>query len=67
MEKNNMRTIKEILMDRDGYSEQEAIEEIQSAMVDLEDRIHDPDTYGDPYDICMDWFGLEPDYIDELF
>ena len=61
-----METIKEILMNRDNYSEEEVEKEINAAKVDLEDRIMSPEEYGDPYDICMDWWGLEADYIEEL-
>jgi len=61
-----MESILEVLMRRDGMSKKEAIEEIKAAKVELEDRLHDPDSYGDPYDICMDWWNLESDYIDEL-
>ena len=61
-----MRTIKEILIDRDGMSAEEADEMIRDAKADLEDRLGDPDTYGDPYEVCADHFGIEPDYLMEL-
>jgi hypothetical protein len=57
------KTIKEILMSRDGMSENEAQNLIRDAKIALEESISN----GDPdYDICMNWFGLEPDYIYEL-
>ena len=58
-----MRTIKEILMDRDGISEGEANELISEAREDLHDRLKGGEM---PEDICQEWFGLEPDYILEL-
>ena len=58
-----MRGIKEILMERDGMSEMEADDLISQAREDLNDRLEAGEL---PFDICADWFGLEPDYIDEL-
>lgn len=57
-------TIKDILMRRDGMTEGEAQNLITDAKNDLDERISN----GDPtaYDICEEYFGLEPDYIDEL-
>ena len=56
-------TIKDILMRRDGMTEGEALDLIQQAKLDLEEGLSN----GEPdYDICEKWFGLEPDYIDEL-
>lgn len=56
-------TIKDILMRRDGMTEEDAIELIQQAKRDLEDGIIKDDI---DYRICEKWFGLEPDYLDEL-
>ena len=58
-----MRTIKQILMERDGLTESEAEDEISDARQDLQDRLNDDEM---PFDICAEWFGLEPDYLDEL-
>jgi len=58
-----MRSIKEILMDRDDMSAEEADDLIQEAKDDLNDRLEAGET---PEDICEEWFGLEPDYITEL-
>jgi hypothetical protein len=56
-------TIKDILIRRDEMTEGEALDLIQQAKLDLEQGLSD----GEPdYDICEKWFGLEPDYIDEL-
>ena len=58
-------TIKEILMRRDNLSEEEAddlINEAKDALIDyLECGLTEQ-----AYEVCSDFFGLEPDYIDEL-
>jgi hypothetical protein len=61
-----MQKIKQILMDQDGYSEKEAQDLINDAVDDLNNRLMNPEDFGNAYDICSDWFGLEPDYIVEL-
>jgi hypothetical protein len=58
-----MRTIKEILMDRDGMTAQAADDLIADAKRDLFQRLEDGEM---PEDICEEWFGLEPDFIFEL-
>lgn len=59
MDKENEYSIREVLMRRDGMSEEEADELIAEARKEL--------TEGrDPEEICVDWFGLEPDYIWDL-
>ena len=55
--------IKEVLMKRDGFSEMEAEDLIEEAREDLNERLEAGEI---PMDICAEWFGLEPDYIDEL-
>jgi uncharacterized protein YdbL (DUF1318 family) len=57
------KTIKQVLMERDKMSAEEADELIAEAKQDLLDRL-DEGEY--PYDICGEWFGLEPDYLEEL-
>ena len=56
-------SIKEVLMRRDNMSPEDADDLINQAKEDLGDRLAAGD---DPYDICEEWFGLEPDYIDQL-
>jgi len=56
-------SIKSVLMRRDGMTEEEADELIEEAKQDLRERLEDGDF---PEDICEEWFGLEPDYMDEL-
>ena len=57
-------SIKQILMRRDNMSEEDANQLIQDAQDDLFHRLETNDCTAD--EICADWFGLEPDYIDEL-
>jgi len=56
-------TIKEVLIERDGMSPNNADELINQATQDLNERLLNGEM---PFDICEEWFGLEPDYIDEL-
>lgn len=56
-------TIKQVLMDRDGLSEEEAEDIINSAREEALDRLATGEM---PYDICEEFFGLEPDYLEEL-
>lgn len=58
-----MLSIKQTIMNRDGMSEEEADELIAEARQDLHERLANDK---DAYDICEEWFGLEPDYIIEL-
>lgn len=58
-----MESIKEVLMERDGMTEEEAESEIESARDNLHERLAEGEM---PYDICSEWFSLEPDYIMKL-
>jgi hypothetical protein len=58
-----MESIKEILIRRDGMSEEDAQNLIADARINLAERLGNGEQ---PYDICEEWFGLEPDYIMEL-
>ena len=58
-----MSEIKKVLMERDGITEQEAEDLIEEARAELQDRL---ETGEMPYNICQEYFGLEPDYIMEL-
>lgn len=57
------KSIKEVLMERDGLSAEEAEDLIKEAREDFMKRLDDGES---PEDICEEWFGLEPDYIDDL-
>jgi hypothetical protein len=58
-----MKTIKEILIRRDHMTEEEAEDLIAQAREDLYERLKEGEM---PYNICGEYFGLEPDYIEEL-
>lgn len=57
------RSLKEVLMDRDELTSEEADAEIAACREDLNTRLADGQM---PFDICREWFGLEPDYIEDL-
>jgi hypothetical protein len=56
--------IKTIIMRRDGMTSQEADELIAEAREDFNERIENGDFSAE--DICEEYFGLEPDYLDEF-
>ena len=56
-------SLKEVLMDRDGMSEQEADKEIAAASRELRQGICNGE---DMNCFCEEYFGLEPDYLMEL-
>ncbi len=58
-------TIKEILMRRDGNTEEEAQERIEVALDEVQHLI-DLGYLEAAADICAEHFGLEPDYLTEL-
>ena len=58
-------SIKQILIQRDGLSAEEAEELIDDARDDMNYRLENGDLDG-AYRVCQDHFGLEPDYLDEL-
>ena len=57
-------SLKSVLMARDGVSESEAQNLINEAREDLMARLAEGEM---PDDICSEYFGLEPDYLEELF
>ena len=60
-----MDNIKDILMRRDGITEEEANELIKDAKEQLQEYLDEGNTEA-AYEICSEYFGLEPDYIMEL-
>lgn len=58
-------TIKQILMHRDGISSEEADDLIAEAKDQLNEYLEE-DNFFAAQDICEEFFGLEPDYLDEL-
>lgn len=59
-----MKTIKQILIERDGMTPEQADLAIQECKEEFYQRIEEGDMEAD--NVLMDHFGLEPDYIDEL-
>lgn len=57
-------TIKEVLMRRDGMTEEDADDLIAEAKEDFARMLDEGE---DPSDICANWFGLEMDYLEEFF
>ena len=59
------KTIKQVLIERDGMTAEEADELIAQARAQLEEYLEEGDFAG--YEnICEEFFGLEPDFLDEL-
>ena len=58
-----MKSIKEILMERDNITEKEAEDPIEMAREDLNERLAEGEM---PVDICGEFFNLEPNYIEKL-
>ena len=60
-----MKTIKDVLIERDGLTEKEADDLIQEAKSALDGYFADYDFYS-AENICKEYFGLEEDYMIEL-
>jgi len=58
-------SIKEIIMNRDEMTEEAANELIEEAREALQEYLNNDDQ-DSAYNICEEYFGLEPDYLDEL-
>lgn len=58
-----VESIKTVLMRRDGMSEDGAKDSISEAREEVISRIMNGE---DPSDICEEYWGLEPDYLEEL-
>ena len=60
-----MKTIIEVLMERDGLTKEEADRIFNEGYDEFHRRlIEEPQE--NHYDFCQEWFGLEPDYLMEL-
>jgi len=60
-----MTTIKQILISRDNMTASEA----DNLIADAAEAVAKYLSYGDiesAYSVCQEYFGLEPDYIEEL-
>lgn len=64
MEKKRNRVV-QILMDRDGMTESEAIVAVENCQSELMDAVYGT-SCKDPEDVIADELGLEPDYIVDL-
>lgn len=53
----------DVLIARDKMTKQEAEDLIAQAREDLMERLAEGEM---PFDICEEWFGLEPDYLEDL-
>ena len=60
-----MEGIVQILMRRDGLTEEDAMELVSEAREALNEYLADGDIES-AEDVCGEYFGLEPDYITEL-
>ena len=58
-----MESLLQVLMERDGMSKEDAMNLINSAKEELYDRLAEGH---DAYNICEEWFGLEPDFLMDL-
>jgi hypothetical protein len=62
---NEIETLKDVLMRRDGLSSDEADEQIKDAKELMHEYLADGDLES-AQDICNECFGLEPDYLFDL-
>ena len=61
-----MKSLKQTIMDMDGISSKEADKQIADAKAAILEYLE----YGDmesAHDVCEEFFGLEPDYLLDLF
>lgn len=56
-------SLKDVLMRRDGMTEKDALSLISQARDEAFRQLSEGEM---PFDICEEWFGLEPDYLDDL-
>ena len=59
-DKNN---VKQILMERDGLSDEEAQDAVDDAQSDINDLLENDGGLMEAEDVISDHFGLEPDYL----
>ena len=62
---DTMTELKQVLMDRDGLTEEEADEQIAEAKAQLQEYLAEGDICA-AEEICEEMFGLEPDYVMDL-
>ena len=59
-------TLQQVLIRRDGMTPADAEDLIAEAQDGLDDLLQQGGTLEDAYLLIEDWFGLEPDYLDDL-
>ena len=59
-------TLQQVLIRRDGMTPADAEDLIAEAQDGLDDLLQRGGTLEDAYLLIEDWFGLEPDYLDDL-
>jgi hypothetical protein len=59
-----MRNLVAVLIERDGLTQEEARRQVDEAREELSCRLADGEM---PFDLCEELFGLEPDYLVDLF
>lgn len=62
-----MTSIEKVLIERDGLTPEEAkarFDEARAAFMEMVDS-GEMDTF-EMDEFCQDWFGLEPDYLDDI-
>ena len=65
MIKKSNRIVK-VLMSRDGMDVEDAIREVGDVAEELRIRLSEGYGYEGCYNICEEYFGLEPDYLMDL-
>ena len=58
-----MDSLTKVLMERDELTKEEATQQIDDARNELNERLAAGEM---PFDICEEFFGLEPDYLEDL-
>ena len=59
------KSIKSIIMARDGLTESEADDLIAQAQEAFDHYVSE-NNFDSAQNVCMEFFGLEPDYLDEF-
>jgi hypothetical protein len=59
------KTLKQVIMERDSLTAEEADQQIADFKSDLEEILERGDL-GDAEQLMQDYFGLEPDYLEDF-
>lgn len=63
---NNKYSIKKVLMSRDNMTSEEADELIADFKKEFDEVVYSGGGYEEAVYLIEEWFGLEPDYLEEL-